>query len=185
MQCPWLLFSVLIRASIATARESYSGTPVLQPFSFPHDLTSGEDAIFRCVVKSGRPPYQFRWLKDDQDVSVTERLTTSVVSERVATLNVRRVTVGDSGNYTCSVSDFTGVESAVTATLGIPGLSKLREFAFPEEVSLGEKIIIGYVDRRGTSGPYDIRWHEDGRKVNESERVSITARGATLRIVGL
>ncbi|KAL1486740.1 hypothetical protein MTO96_031276 [Rhipicephalus appendiculatus] len=59
------------------------GTPVLQPFSFPHDLTSGEDAIFRCVVKSGIPPYHFRWLKDDQDVSVTERLTTSVLPHAV------------------------------------------------------------------------------------------------------
>ncbi|KAH6921909.1 hypothetical protein HPB50_006454 [Hyalomma asiaticum] len=123
-----------------TAQLLVSGPPVLQFFTFPPDVTVGEDATFRCFVKSGRPPYHFRWLKGDQDVHATDKLIVTVVSERVATLNVRRVTIEDSGNYTCLVSDSTGAQSAITASLGIPGAPKLREFAFPDEVSLGEDI---------------------------------------------
>ncbi|XP_075730369.1 neural cell adhesion molecule 1-like [Rhipicephalus microplus] len=187
MQCPWLLFSAIMWASIATARESYSGRPVLQPFSFPHDLTSGEDATFRCVVKSGRPPYHFRWLKDDQDVSVTERLTTSVVNERVATLNVRRVTVEDSGNYTCLVSDSTGVEAAVTATLGIPGTPKLRTSGFPSDISLGEDTMASCFVKKGSDGPYVMTWHRNGQEVKDNARVktSVKATGTTIAIDGI
>ncbi|XP_075526209.1 junctional adhesion molecule A-like [Dermacentor variabilis] len=123
MQFPWPLFSAAFLARIVVARGAHTGPPVLQPFSFPSDLTPGEDATFRCVVRSGSAPYHFRWLKDGEDVAsrTAERLTTTVVSERVATLNVRRVTVGDSGDYTCLVSDSTGADSAITASLGIPG----------------------------------------------------------------
>ncbi|KAH7974625.1 hypothetical protein HPB49_017482 [Dermacentor silvarum] len=176
------------------------GPPVLQPFSFPHDLTTGEDAIFRCVVRSGSPPYHFRWLKDDQDVvSGTERrLTTTVVSERVATLNVRRVTVEDSGNYTCLVSDSTGADSAITASLGIPavlsslhalrpGPPKLRTSGFSSDLSLGEDTMATCFVKKGSEGPYTMAWYRNGEPVKDTARVktSVKATGTSIAIDGI
>lgn len=98
-----------------------TGPLVLQPFKFPSDLVPGEDATFRCLVRSGEAPYDFRWRKDGSEASQSERLFSTVVTERLATLTVRRVVLEDSANYTCVVSDVTGAEAAVQASLTISG----------------------------------------------------------------
>ncbi|XP_077495743.1 cell adhesion molecule Dscam1-like isoform X4 [Amblyomma americanum] len=121
MDVPWRLFTAILIVGFASAKEVDVGRLVLQLVTFPNDPTPGEDAIFRCVVKSGTAPFYFTWLKDGQRLAGTgnERLVTAVLTERVATLTVRRLGLEDSANYTCTAADSTGAESSVTASLGI------------------------------------------------------------------
>lgn len=97
-----------------------SGALVLQPFEFPADLSSGEDVTFRCVVKKGEPPYTFRWLKNDLELRGQDRVTLVTVSERLATMTIRRIVPDDSANYSCVVSDGAST-SSIAATLIVTG----------------------------------------------------------------
>lgn len=57
-----------------------------------------------------------------------------------------------------------------------PGPPKLQDFAFPNELSFGEEVIIGCVVKKGTTGPYHISWWKDGEELHGTERVPISAR---------
>lgn len=97
-----------------------SGIPVLQPFKFPTDLSIGEDALFTCVVKRGKPPYAFRWLKNGQELLGHDRILLNVMSQRLATMAIPRIVAEDNANYSCVVSNDAGTD-AITASLVITG----------------------------------------------------------------
>ncbi|KAH9364305.1 hypothetical protein HPB48_008457 [Haemaphysalis longicornis] len=135
------------------------------------------------LVKSGEAPYDFRWRKDGSDASQSERLFSTVVTERLATLTVRRVVVEDSANYTCVVSDATGAEAAVQASLTISGAPRLHSAGFSSELSLGEDTSVTCFVKRDSSGPYAMAWYKDGQAItSDGERVRTTVKGTSITL---
>ncbi|KAM7294607.1 hypothetical protein ISCGN_024113, partial [Ixodes scapularis] len=149
------------------------GIPVLQPFKFPTDLSIGEDALFTCVVKRGKPPYAFRWLKNGQELLGHDRILLNVMSQRLATMAIPRIVAEDNANYSCVVSNDAGTD-AITASLVITGVPKIHEFRFPSDLSVGETVVVNCVVRQGSAGPFQLSWRKDGGPIDPAEGVSVS-----------
>ncbi|KAH7958038.1 hypothetical protein HPB51_027975 [Rhipicephalus microplus] len=114
------------RASNAIGSDSYSAEllvtdePRIQPLAFPPSVAVGQEVSVTCVAALGRKPFRFAWTRDGQFLANTERKYSRTVLDNVVMLTIQRVTADDVGNYTCTVSNGFGSDSA-TAPLIVEG----------------------------------------------------------------
>ncbi|XP_074595523.1 cell adhesion molecule Dscam1-like [Brevipalpus obovatus] len=127
IQLIWVF--TLFHLSSSNERPKISPTP---PKIF---LKTGEMASFTCILQKGSLPVEFEWLKGN---NVFRSSSNAVVekSQRTSSLIIQSVTISDSGNYTCKVSNSFGSDMS-TSQLIVEGppqwLSK------PQDMRVGPK----------------------------------------------
>ncbi|KAK8785228.1 hypothetical protein V5799_008411 [Amblyomma americanum] len=158
---------------------------------FQLNLALGDDAIASCFVPKAHwhgERLRIIWTKQSgEDLSANRRVSFLRPSESSITLGIRDIRREDIGNYTC-VASADAASASVTVPLTVSGLPKLREFAFPPEVTLGEEILVSCVVKKGSPGPHHVTWLKDGIELEKTDRVSVFAQfksSAALRIASL
>lgn len=68
-----------------------------------------------CTISSGKPPFQFDWLKNAIPLEKNERVNL-VTTEDFSTLTLRGLRAEDAANYTCIAKNREGMD-AFTARL--------------------------------------------------------------------
>ena len=81
-------------------------------------LVAGEAAVFNCATDMAHQGLSATWLKDNKplDSSVADRAKI-VAKENHFTLELSKVAAGDSGQYTCRVSNPNGEAATCSAQL--------------------------------------------------------------------
>ncbi|CAN8006475.1 unnamed protein product, partial [Ixodes pacificus] len=94
-----------------------NGAPRVHSLGFPPDLTLGDETGAHCVVrKDSSDPVSILWRKDGVELEPNDRITVTMVSTSSSTLAIRRIELGDVGNYTCTATSMQG-SSEVTVPL--------------------------------------------------------------------
>lgn len=103
-------------ALITFSQFSLPDAPKLLPSQSVQIHKQGEIAVILCVIQSGLPPFRFDWYKNGQNIR--ESQTVELVNSQVlSTLHLKKLTVDDGGNYSCSVSNSYGSDSLTTQIL--------------------------------------------------------------------
>ncbi|KAH6921921.1 hypothetical protein HPB50_006466 [Hyalomma asiaticum] len=142
--------------------------PRIQPLAFPEIVNLGEEVTVTCAVALGRKPFQFAWTKDGKPMVSSETKHTRIVVGNVALMTIQRVGAEDMGNYTCTVSNDFGSDSA-TARLIVDDVAKpdIQPFAFSKNTALGHKTSVACFATGGTE-PFHFQWTHDGRPVADT-----------------
>ncbi|XP_049514071.1 hemicentin-1 [Dermacentor silvarum] len=151
--------------------------PKINEFKFPANLSPGDTVAVICVIKKGSAgPFELSWQKDGRPLEPTASLAvTSQKGGPVSTLTIVDVSARDSGNYTCVARNSAGSDR-YSAHLAVTASPKLREFAFPPESTLGEQILVSCAVRNAATGPHRMTWLKDGKALEKSDRVSVSAQ---------
>ncbi|UYV62095.1 Dscam [Cordylochernes scorpioides] len=84
----------------------------IQPFSFPNNLKVGAKTSVMCATINGKPPFTFRWLKDETNIDSKSFPNIRIVKgEVVSNLLIDPIDINSSGNYTCEVKNKNGLGS--------------------------------------------------------------------------
>ncbi|KAG0444842.1 hypothetical protein HPB47_013323 [Ixodes persulcatus] len=94
--------------------------PQIQPFSFPPNVNLGEKASVTCSATRGDGPFRFTWTQDGRPIVNTASKYARTVVDDIATMTIEKVSAEDVGNYTCTVSNGAGRDSA-SASLMVEG----------------------------------------------------------------
>ncbi|GIZ00404.1 hypothetical protein CEXT_317471 [Caerostris extrusa] len=118
---PKLVFEVIsiLFIHIYVVYASSQDAPKIQRFQFPEKLKVNEKAGATCMVRSGKPPYTFRWLKDNKELTSQDNVAIQT-GESFSTLFIDPVTHTSAGNYTCLVKNSAAVDS-YSSTLTVIG----------------------------------------------------------------
>ncbi|KAK8780166.1 hypothetical protein V5799_018494 [Amblyomma americanum] len=134
--------------------------PKLHPFNFPATEIMPRKVIVHCAVLEGTEPLSFAWMKDGVRVENSRRLHTTQLSGTLSSLAITDVGAEDIGNYTCTVSNVAGSDSA-TSQLLVKDAPRLQPFVFPREHPLGEALMVTCIASRGTQ-PLEFSWLKNG-----------------------
>ncbi|KAL3218029.1 hypothetical protein MRX96_050896 [Rhipicephalus microplus] len=152
--------------------------PKPNSLGFPSGLGLGDDAVASCFVpRTNWPGERLRitWTRENgADLSLNRRVSLVRASESSVTLGIRDIRPEDIGNYTCVVPYGDAAES-ISVPLVMSASPKLRQFAFPPEVTLGEQVLVSCAVRSAATGPHRMTWLKDGKEIENSERISVTA----------
>ncbi|XP_028315778.1 neuregulin 2b isoform X2 [Gouania willdenowi] len=107
-----------------------ASAPKLQPMR-GQSLLKGDKLYLKCEA-SGNPSPSFRWYKDGQELQKGRDLKIKT-NKKNSKVQISRVRMGDSGNYTCVVENSLGQENAtslisvlISTTTPSPGVSHAR-----------------------------------------------------------
>lgn len=121
-QNQWKLFTTVFSAynctlwlivTILSQPVTGNGQPTIQEFQFPKKLVTGEKASVTCMVRKGKPPFTFVWLKDSKEISNFDFIKV-LSTEELSTLTVSPIQQKSSGNYTCRVKNPFGTDEHST-----------------------------------------------------------------------
>ncbi|EEC02451.1 ttnl protein, putative [Ixodes scapularis] len=107
-----------------TVQVAVKFSPKITPFSFASKLVSGQRATVTCSTFEGDRPLTFAWLKDGSTLSKHNNVEWNE-EKGYSTLNISPLSLQDSGNYTCVVSNSAGSDS-LSSSLVVHG-HPLRE----------------------------------------------------------
>ena len=98
----------------------FSALPVIEKQLGDITIREGEDIQFeaRCFSK---PYADFMWLKDDQSVSLSNRITISQVDQTHSILKIFKADRNDCGQYKLTASNVVG-EASTSASLNAKGI---------------------------------------------------------------
>ncbi|GIY67330.1 titin [Caerostris darwini] len=135
--------SVFVVASILfihiyVAYASSQDAPKIQRFQFPDKLKVNEKAGVTCMLRSGKPPYIFRWLKDNKELISQDNVAIQT-GESFSTLLIDPITHTSAGNYTCLVKISAGVYS-YSSTLTVIAAPSWKDEPFDVETVVGEMV---------------------------------------------
>ncbi|GIZ00405.1 hypothetical protein CEXT_317472 [Caerostris extrusa] len=135
---PKLVFEVIsiLFIHIYVVYASSQDAPKIQRFQFPEKLKVNEKAGATCMVRSGKPPYTFRWLKDNKELTSQDNVAIQT-GESFSTLFIDPVTHTSAGNYTCLVKNSAAVDS-YSSTLTVIAAPSWRDEPFDVETVVGE-----------------------------------------------
>ncbi|KAF8793261.1 Titin like protein [Argiope bruennichi] len=91
--------------------------PFVAPFNFPPGLKEGEQGSATCTIRSGDRPVEFKWLKDDKEMTESSSVRMQSPGD-YSILLIQSVVPESSGNYTCIVRNAYGSDR-FTATLTV------------------------------------------------------------------
>ncbi|KAK8765880.1 hypothetical protein V5799_007338 [Amblyomma americanum] len=142
--------------------------PKVQRFTFPTNDVMPKKVIVHCAVLEGSEPLSFVWTKDGHQVASGRRLHVKQLSETVSSLTITEVGAADIGNYTCTVSNAAGSDSA-TSLLVVKGLPVIVPFSFVKNPVMGQKTTVTCVVGSGV-GPFHFVWTHGGTAINSDSR---------------
>lgn len=90
---------------------SFSVPPRITAFSFASRLVAGQRATVTCSIYEGDPPLTFVWLKDANVISKGSQNVETSEGAGYSTLTISPLSLQNSGNYTCVVSNAAGSDS--------------------------------------------------------------------------
>ncbi|XP_075526206.1 SPEG neighbor protein-like [Dermacentor variabilis] len=159
-----LLLTVLI--GLLRVVQASSDKPRIQPLAFPEIVNLGEEVTVTCAAAFGRKPFQFVWTKDGRPMVSSKTKYSRVIVDNVAVMTIERVGAEDVGNYTCTVSNDFGSDSA-TAPLLVDGPPEVHPFFFSKNVALGAEAVVNCAVIGG-DGPFEFRWSLNGEHLRTS-----------------
>ncbi|XP_076306891.1 cell adhesion molecule Dscam1-like isoform X2 [Tachypleus tridentatus] len=102
--------NVLLFSKISSSTETIVGKPIIQPFTFPKDVTSGKKITVTCSVASGHPPLEFHWFKNGKKITSSSLMEIRSYSD-FSMIVIENANNQSSGNYTCEVSNIVGQDT--------------------------------------------------------------------------
>lgn len=92
--------------------------PEIEPFSFKHSgISGGGSARLMCTVVAGDTPLNITWLKDGQSL----QKGVQQLDDSTMILSLSRLSLVDSGNYTCIASNSAG-SAVYSSVLKVKGM---------------------------------------------------------------
>lgn len=83
--------------------------PQIEPFSFnPNGMSGGASVRMLCSVIAGDLPVNITWFKDDVVILTGGDHRTQRLDETTVILSLSRLSLSDSGNYTCQAVNKAG-----------------------------------------------------------------------------
>ena len=95
--------------------------PKIAPVQTKILIKIGKQASLTCILEQGNLPIEFKWKKGENDIRSSENAVIEN-SQRISGLIIKSVTISDSGNYSCTVSNEFGSDMA-TFQLVVEGLN--------------------------------------------------------------
>ncbi|EEC17786.1 titin, putative [Ixodes scapularis] len=163
--------------------------PQIQPFSFPPNVNLGEKASLTCVAARGSGPFQFTWTQDGKPIINTASKYARTVVDDIATMTIEKVSAEDVGNYTCTVSNGAGRDTASASLMveverrasdwtalqpneryerAAPSRHSekpdIQPFSFSKNIALGQKASVACVVIGG-SEPFHFEWTHNGKMI--------------------
>ncbi|XP_077485795.1 hemicentin-1-like [Amblyomma americanum] len=164
---------------------TFTVPPRITPFSFAPKLVAGQRATVICSIYEGDQPLRFVWLKDGAVISRGENVEKSE-GEGFSTLNISPLSVQNSGNYTCVVSNAAGSDST-SSSLVVHAPPRWEKAPKDEVVSVGDSVNLPCI-ASGHPTP-TITWSKNAppkvlpfvipKNLLVAERISITCSAAS------
>ncbi|XP_022656487.1 Down syndrome cell adhesion molecule-like protein Dscam2 isoform X2 [Varroa jacobsoni] len=129
--------------------------PIVNPFTFPEDLTQGKRAGAACIVSDGDLPIRIAWLKDGQPLPSSLKASISAANDYTSFLSFTSVDQLHSGNYTC-VATNPAAASNYTAPMVVQVPPRWLTEPLDRHAIVGEPIVF---DCQASGHPLPvIRW---------------------------
>ncbi|XP_054723240.1 cell adhesion molecule DSCAM-like [Uloborus diversus] len=175
--CVKFLLLLLLLATLSSCYKP-SGSPKIQPFTFPEKLTEGQKARALCALIEGVSPFKFAWYRNEQPLSSSSHITIQN-SEEYSVLLINSLMTEHAGNYTCVVISGTGRDSH-TSQLIVNVPPSIQED--PQDQTLQEGKDATFICR-GTGFPQPTITWSKGKEANDksqNERMQVFANGSLL-----
>ncbi|EEC17788.1 cell adhesion molecule, putative [Ixodes scapularis] len=147
--------------------------PQIQPFSFPPNVNLGEKASVTCSATRGDGPFRFTWTQDGRPIVNTASKYARTVVDDIATMTIEKVSAEDVGNYTCTVSNGAGRDSA-SASLMVEAFALFAclNGAVPSKSNVGTDFP-AELRESGRPALQSNRWYQRAATPRPSERPDI------------
>ncbi|PRD21357.1 UNVERIFIED_CONTAM: Down syndrome cell adhesion molecule [Trichonephila clavipes] len=167
---------LLLASCYSSLNVNIQDAPKIQKFQFPDKLEVNEKVGVSCMLRSGKPPYTFRWLKDGKELS-GENGVYIQSGDRLSTLLIDPIIHASAGNYTCLVKNSAGIDS-FSSILTVTASPSWKEEPFDVETVVGEKVSVkctasGYPNPR-------IEWIKKGDATFFQRRDQFSLNGTLL-----
>ncbi|XP_074595144.1 cell adhesion molecule DSCAM-like [Brevipalpus obovatus] len=106
-----MLSVILILLGIHSANSNER--PRITPVQPRIVLKAGKQASFTCILEQGSLPVEFEWLKENNVFRSSSNAAVEK-SQRTSSLIIQSITISDSGNYTCKVSNSFGSDMSTS-----------------------------------------------------------------------
>nr|XP_042905543.1 Down syndrome cell adhesion molecule-like protein Dscam2 isoform X2 [Parasteatoda tepidariorum] len=87
--------------------------PIIQPFSFPENLSEGDQARLGCIINKGDSPLKFRWFLNNKEIQNGSQFHISTQAS-ISVLEVKQLSGFSRGNFTCQVNNAAGRDTYTT-----------------------------------------------------------------------
>ncbi|KAK8780167.1 hypothetical protein V5799_018495 [Amblyomma americanum] len=199
-----LMTAFLVLGLLAGSHASTQDQPRIQPLAFPPNVNLGEKVSVTCVVVTGRKPFDFVWRQDGKVLANAKTKYSRVVVDNIVTMTIERVTAEDVGNYTCTVTNDFGSDSATAALIvevmwrsillillccfvivarGSEDIStekpKIQPFFFPKQHRLGKDITVSCFATEGKQ-PLEFAWSKDGVRIDSGGKYTVEHVGGKM-----
>ncbi|KAF8764132.1 Down syndrome cell adhesion molecule like protein [Argiope bruennichi] len=151
--------------------------PILYPLMVPSNPSIGDNAEMLCSLKRGSLPITFKWLYNNQDMTLTSKYKISS-TDKSSHFSIGNIQPNDIGNYTCVATNNAGVDRKVASIImeaseEISESPVLYPLMVPSNPTLGDDTDILCKLRRG-SKPVKFEWFHDGNSIDIGNKRKIT-----------
>nr|XP_015910422.2 Down syndrome cell adhesion molecule-like protein 1 isoform X1 [Parasteatoda tepidariorum] len=127
--------------------------PIIQPFSFPENLSEGDQARLGCIINKGDSPLKFRWFLNNKEIQNGSQFHISTQAS-ISVLEVKQLSGFSRGNFTCQVNNAAGRDT-YTTLLAVNAPPKWIKEPQSVEMELGSAVTLdcaasGYPEPRIT-----------------------------------
>ncbi|KAM4608731.1 titin-like [Polymixia lowei] len=133
----------------------------------------GSAARLQCTV-GGSPELHTTWFLNDRQLSAGGRYTISL-TDGVATLELKDVVFGDSGNYTCEVLNEAGCESCSTK-VSVKEPPSFRKELLSVEAVRGS--VASFECELAGSAPFNVVWLKNKKHLSADKKYRIVSQGS-------
>ncbi|CDW55769.1 Muscle M line assembly protein unc 89 [Trichuris trichiura] len=163
------------KAEVVTAVPTFSETLVAT------SVVEGQPLLLECTV-SGEQDAIVEWFKNDQRIDATQNVKIESLAGGVQHLEVRNVTLNDSGIYRCVVANELG-DSSTEARVTVQTHETVEEAELCETVPVFVEVLKSQVAKESevssltckvySSPKTEVQWFKDGVELKSSEKYEL------------